>query len=218
MSTDAAAIQNSTEVRYPPGDLAIWIFILAELAVFAIFFSGYAFARLNNVELFNEYQQLLDRRSAFINTLALITSSFFVVRAVAAIREGDSRVCVRWLLAALLMGVIFLLVKSAEYAHHLGQGVTLSTNTFYMFYLSLTFFHFMHVIMGMVILAAVAWKANQGGYSAAEYNAETHYSWSAGLYLGLDYHDAVVAGDLYHRATGAQRPAHFTAGAGLCPV
>jgi nitric oxide reductase NorE protein len=164
MSTDAAAIQNSTEVRYPPGDLAIWIFILAELAVFAIFFSGYAFARLNNVELFNEYQQLLDRRSAFINTLALITSSFFVVRAVAAIREGDSRVCVRWLLAALLMGVIFLLVKSAEYAHHLGQGVTLSTNTFYMFYLSLTFFHFMHVIMGMVILAAVAWKANQGGY------------------------------------------------------
>ena len=60
--------------RYPPGDLAIWIFILAELAVFAIFFSGYAFARLNNVELFNEYQQLLDRRAAFINTLALITS------------------------------------------------------------------------------------------------------------------------------------------------
>ena len=169
MSTDAAAIQNSTEVRYPPGDLAIWIFILAELAVFAIFFSGYAFARLNNVELFNEYQQLLDRRSAFINTLALITSSFFVVRAVAAIREGDSRVCVRWLLAALFMGGIFLLVKVAEYAHHLGQGVTLSTNTFYMFYLSLTFFHFMHVIMGMVILAAVAWKAQQGGYSAVEH-------------------------------------------------
>ena len=27
MSTDAAAIQSSTEARYPPGDLAIWIFI-----------------------------------------------------------------------------------------------------------------------------------------------------------------------------------------------
>ena len=142
--------------RYPPGDLAIWIFILAELAVFAIFFSGYAFARMNNVELFNEYQQLLDRRSAFINTLALITSSFFVVRAVAAIREGDSRVCVRWLLAALTMGCIFLVVKWAEYVHHYEQGVTLSTNTFYMFYLSLTFFHFMHVIMGMVILSTAS--------------------------------------------------------------
>ena len=155
--------------RYPPGDLAIWIFILAELAVFAIFFTGYAFARLNNVELFNEFQQQLDRRAAFINTLALITSSFFVVRAVAAIRDDDKRLCLQWLLAALLMGAVFLVVKSAEYGHHFEQGVTLSSNTFYMFYLSLTFFHFMHVIMGMVILAAVAWKVNQGRYSAAEY-------------------------------------------------
>ena len=152
--------------RYPPGDLAIWIFILAELVVFAIFFSGYAFARLNNVELFNEYQQHLDRRSAFINTLALITSSYFVVRAVAAIREDDSRLCIRWLLAALLMGCVFLLVKSGEYAHHFEQGVTLSTNTFYMFYLSLTFFHFMHVLMGLVILGVVAVKAYRGAYSA----------------------------------------------------
>jgi nitric oxide reductase NorE protein len=34
-----------------------------------------------------------------------------------------------------------------------------------MFYLSLTFFHFMHVILGMVILAVVMVKAHQGGYS-----------------------------------------------------
>jgi len=61
--------------RYPPGDLAIWIFILAELLVFAVFFAAYAFARLNDVELFNAYQQTLDRQSALINTLALITGS-----------------------------------------------------------------------------------------------------------------------------------------------
>ena len=155
--------------RYPPGDLAIWIFILAELAVFAIFFVAYAFARMNNVELFNQFQQHLDRDAALLNTLALITSSYFVVRAVAAIREDDSHLCVRWLLAALGMGVLFLVVKSAEYSHHFGEGVNLSTNTFYMFYLSLTFFHFMHVIMGMVILAAVALKARRGGYSAEDH-------------------------------------------------
>lgn len=155
--------------RYPPGDLAIWIFILAELAVFAVFFSAYAFARMGNVELFDTYQQTLDRRAALINTLALITSSYFVVRAVAAIREGNARWCVRWLLAALGMGLLFLVVKAAEYAHHFGEGINLSTNTFYMFYLSLTFFHFMHVILGMVILAAVAVTAHRGGYSAAEH-------------------------------------------------
>lgn len=155
--------------RYPPGDLAIWIFILAELLVFAVFFAAYAFTRMNNVELFDQYQATLDRNSALINTLALITSSYFVVRAVAAVRADDARGCERWLWAAVGMGVIFLVVKGAEYAHHFGAGMTLSTNTFYMFYLSLTFFHFMHVILGMVILAAVAVKARRGGYSAAEH-------------------------------------------------
>lgn len=159
----------TASLRHPPGDLAIWIFILAELLVFAVFFAAYAFARMGEVQLFNTYQDSLDRRAALINTVALITSSYFVVRAVAAIRVGSRRGCVRWLLAALAMGVVFLVVKSVEYAHHLGEGVTLSTNTFYMFYLSLTFFHFMHVILGMVILAAVAVKAHQGGYSATEH-------------------------------------------------
>jgi nitric oxide reductase NorE protein len=155
--------------RHPPGDLAIWIFILAELGVFALFFAAYAFARSHNVVLFDEFQQHLDRRAALVNTLALITGSYFVVRAVAAIREDNRDHCVFWLLAALGTGMLFLVVKWGEYAHHFAQGVTLSTNTFYMFYLSLTFFHFMHVILGMVILAAVAWKAHRGAYSAGEY-------------------------------------------------
>ncbi|MBL3528326.1 MAG: cytochrome c oxidase subunit 3 family protein [gamma proteobacterium endosymbiont of Lamellibrachia anaximandri] len=165
----AAVAVAEKQNRYPPGDLVIWIFILAELLVFAAFFSAYAFTRMNNVELFNEFQQNLDRQAALINTFALITSSYFVVRAVSAIREGNSQHCVRWLLAALVMGVVFLVVKGGEYSHHLGEGINLSTNTFYMFYISLTFFHFMHVIMGMVILAAVAIKAQKGGYSAAEH-------------------------------------------------
>jgi nitric oxide reductase NorE protein len=169
MSAAVSAVHNEATKRYPPGDLAVWIFILAELLVFALFFSAYAFARWQEVALFNEFQQHLDRRSAFINTLALITSSYFVVSAVAAIREGNSHVCKRWLIGAMAMGGIFLVVKSAEYVQHYEQGVTLSTNTFYMFYLSLTFFHFMHVVMGMVILAAVAWKAYRGCYSAIEY-------------------------------------------------
>jgi len=157
------------EKRYPPGDLAIWIFILAEHTVFAAFSAAYAFTRMGNAELFDTYQQTLDRRAALINTLALITSSYFVVRAVAAVREGNSQGCVRWLLAALAMGLLFLVAKGDEYAHRFGEGITLSTNTFYMFYLSLTFFHFMHVILGMVILAAVAVKARRGGYSPADH-------------------------------------------------
>ncbi|MBU0654980.1 MAG: cytochrome c oxidase subunit 3 family protein [Gammaproteobacteria bacterium] len=152
-----------------PGDLAMWIFILAELLVFAIFFASYAFARSYNVELFNEYQQTLNRDIGAANTVILITGSLFVVLAVRAIRDGKVMLCRNWLLAALGMGSLFLTLKIIEFADKFGQGISLSTNSFYMFYLSLTFFHFMHVILGMVILAAVAWKAQQGAYCMINY-------------------------------------------------
>ena len=153
----------------PPGDLAIWFFILAELLVFAVFFLAYAWTRRANIDLFNEYQLTLDRRAGLINTLALLTSSYCVVRAVAAVRTDQVRRGAHWLLGGIALGGVFLAVKAGEYAHHLALGVNLRTNTFYMFYLSLTFFHFLHVILGMVILGVVAVKAWRGGYSAADH-------------------------------------------------
>ena len=165
-----AAEFDSARREAPPGDLAIWIFILAELLVFGIFFVAYAVARRNNVELFDLYQASLDRTSGFINTLALITSSYFVVRAIQAAQTDRAKSCSRWLGASLLMGGVFVAIKLMEFGHHTGQGVSLSTNTFYMFYLSLTFFHFMHVLMGMVILGFMALKARRGGYSAADHH------------------------------------------------
>ena len=155
--------------RYPPGDFAIWIFIYAELLAFGIFFLSYAFARANNVELFNESQLLLNRTAGAINTMVLITSSYFVVRAVAAIREDKAQLCSRWLLAAILMACVFVVIKMFEFYTKYQEGISLSTNTFYMFYLSLTFFHFMHVILGAVILTAVMLKARSGGYSREEH-------------------------------------------------
>ncbi|MDP2829124.1 MAG: cytochrome c oxidase subunit 3 family protein [Sulfuricellaceae bacterium] len=150
----------------PPGDLAIWIFIFAELLAFGVFFVLYAFARAHNVELFNESQQHLNRLSGAINTLVLITSSYFMVRAVAAIKRDQSNSCARWIAAAIGLGGVFLFVKVGEFSEKFAAGISLSTNTFYMFYLSLTIFHFMHVILGMIILAAVMLKAWRGGYSA----------------------------------------------------
>jgi len=162
--------QVYTEIRqYPPGDFAIWIFIYAELLVFGIFFLSYAFARSQNVELFNESQLTLSRISGAINTLILITSSYFVVRAVTAIQENKSLLCARWLLAAVVLASTFIGIKIYEFIDKYSEGISLSTNTFYMFYLSMTFFHFLHVIMGMVILIAVMLKAKQGGYSGEEY-------------------------------------------------
>ena len=171
--------QSEIATKYHlPGDLAIWVFIFAELLVFGIFFLSYAFSRAGNVELFNASQQTLDTASGAINTLLLITSSYFVVRAVTAIKSGDVQRCVNWLAAAIAGGGGFLVIKVMEFADKFSQGISLSTNTFFMFYLSMTFFHFMHVIVGMIILAAVLVKARKGGYSATEY---------AGVETGASY-------------------------------
>ena len=152
-----------------PGDLAIWLFIFMELLVFGIAFISYAVARVQNVEMFNQYQLTLNTELGAANTILLITASYFVIRAVHAIKLDDYKACTHWLYAAFAGGAGFLVLKSLEYYDKFSAGISLSTNTFYMFYLSLTMFHFLHVILGMIILLAVAIKAQRGAYSASNH-------------------------------------------------
>lgn len=152
-----------------PGDFAIWIFIFAEMLAFGVLFVAYAFTRSKNVELFNSSQLTLSRTSGAINTLVLITSSYLVVRSVEAIKRGLDKACAHWLTGAFLLGGVFIVIKMVEFHTKFSANITMSTNTFYMFYLSLSFFHFMHVLMGMVILSVIIMKAKQGGYSAQDY-------------------------------------------------
>lgn len=156
--------------RRLPGDLAIWFFILAEMIAFAVFFAAYAFARASHVEEFNLYQQTLDRNSGALNTVLLITGSWFVALAVRAAHADEQKAIARNLLLGWLCGAGFLVVKCFEYAAKFGAGISLSTNTFYMFYISLTFFHFMHVLLGMVILSVLWFQARKGVYGAHEAN------------------------------------------------
>ena len=160
----------ATPHRHLPGDLAIWFFILAEMLAFAVFFGAYAFARAKNVEMFNFYQQTLDRNLGALNTVLLVTGSWFVVLAVQAAHRNAQTAISRNLLLGFLCGGGFLAVKLVEYADKLGAGISMSTNTFYMFYISLTFFHFMHVILGMVILAILWFQSRRGAYNSENAN------------------------------------------------
>ncbi|MFI4939115.1 MAG: cytochrome c oxidase subunit 3 family protein [Burkholderiales bacterium] len=162
--------EASVESAQPlPGDFAIWIFIFAELLVFGVLFAAYAFARNTHLDLFNASQLTLNRTYGFANTLVLVTSGYFVARAAQSIKAGRGTTCGNWLAGALGLGGVFLVLKLLEFRQDFAQGITLSTNLFYMFYLSLTFFHFMHVVMGMAILAVVACKAYAGRYSAGNH-------------------------------------------------
>lgn len=150
------------------GDLVVWIFIAAELTTFAVFFLVYAFARARHLTEFNASQQTLNLQYGTINTLLLITASWLVARAVEQVKVDDTRGGVWRLGLALLAGCGFLGVKLAEYSDKFAAGYDLSTNTFFMFYFSLTYFHFMHVILGMVFLSVVLWKTQAGAYGRHE--------------------------------------------------
>lgn len=165
-----SVISESAATRRLPGDLAIWFFILAELLAFAVFFASYAFSRAKHVELFNFYQQTLDRNAGALNTVLLITGSWFVVQAVQAAHADRQKAISRNIALGLLCGAGFLVVKGFEYADKFAAGISLSTNTFYMFYLSLTFFHMMHVLLGMVILAILWVQSRRGAYGRHECN------------------------------------------------
>lgn len=162
-----------SKASLPPGDFAIWIIIYVELVTFAALFIGYAFARRADVVLFNQSQLLLDQRSGFINTLILITSSYFLVKAIEIIKTIDNEkasiLASRWLLAAIGLGSSFIVIKIMEFADKFEQGINLSTNTFFMFYLMLTVFHFIHVLLGLIILYAVYKKTKMGGYDQEDH-------------------------------------------------
>ncbi len=156
---------------YPPGDLAIWIIIYVEFITFALLFLGYAFSRRLDVELFNASQMAVNQTSGFINTFILITSSYFVVKAVLSIRnmtqesQKDSNIeASKWLLFAIMCGIAFLVIKITEFSHIFGMGINLSTNKYFMFYIMLTVFHFLHVLLGSGILFIIYKKTKIYGY------------------------------------------------------
>ena len=158
---------------FPPGDFGIWLIVYIELITFALLFLGYAFSRRLDVELFNNSQLLLDKTSGFLNTIILITSSYFVVRAIESIKLMDfqeaKKTSSRYLLLAMSLGSFFLINKAMEFYEKAEQGIDLSTNTFFMFYILLTAFHFLHVILGMVILFNLRQNTKKGMYNSLDY-------------------------------------------------
>jgi nitric oxide reductase NorE protein len=148
------------------GDLAVWLIICAEMLAFAILFLCYAVARALDVSAFNASQSTLNLPSGAVNTVLLLSGSWCVVRALQAVRADARAGGARWLVAALVCGGGFLLIKSVEFADKFDQGLDLSTNTFYMFYFLLTGFHFLHVVVAMIFLGILWVRTWQGHYGA----------------------------------------------------
>lgn len=154
-----------------PGDLVVWLLVLAELLTFAILFVSFAVARLREPALFAAGQATLDVGSGAINTVLLVSASACVVHALYAVRGGRSTPGARWLLAALACGLGFLVLKSVEYVHKWQEGIDVAENTFYLLYVMLTGFHFLHVVAGCIFFALLWPKTRRGTYGPHDCHA-----------------------------------------------
>ncbi|MBU3261994.1 cytochrome c oxidase subunit 3 [Roseovarius sp. PS-C2] len=141
-----------------PGDLMIWVLIVSELLVFGAGLAAFLAVRITDPSGFAEAQDALHRTGAGINTVVLVTSGALAAWAL-RLREGARRGAARLaLIAAALLGVVFLWVKGAEYAAKTAHGIGWDTHPFYTFYYLLTGFHAAHVVAGVLVLLLVAWK------------------------------------------------------------
>ncbi|MFW6201069.1 MAG: cytochrome c oxidase subunit 3 [Gemmatimonadota bacterium] len=165
--------------------LGMWVFLLSEVMFFTGLIGAYIILRFAHPDQFAEPGVVLNVPLTAFNTFVLICSSVTMVKAFAAIENGDQRGLRLWLLATVALGAFFLSVQAIEYyklvtegfvpmaesyaalgRDHAGpiEGGPLYGATFY----TMTGFHGAHVTIGVLALLFTSWKAFRGAYAPGD--------------------------------------------------
>ncbi|MCK9237247.1 MAG: cytochrome c oxidase subunit 3 family protein [Thiopseudomonas sp.] len=175
-------MSTSTLIEQPehklPGDLAMWIFILAELAAFTLFILAFSITQLLKPEMFMAGRAQLDSSTGFAMTAGLLSSGFLAAIAVERARKNKARQASLLLVAAIASGMVYVVLKVSEYGHLASLGFDLEYNTFFTLYWLTTAFHFLHVLLGLTVLGFLSWRCWRRAYNAQEH---------AGLESGVMY-------------------------------
>ncbi len=155
-------VEAALAARRLPGEAGIWVFIAGDLAIFSLFFLTYLYYRGDDVALFSSSQQQLSLTFGTINTVLMLTSSWFVASAVHAVRRSQQGVARACLLLAIACGAGFGVVKVFEYGEKIRAGLTLNSNDFFIYYYMLTGIHLLHVLIGTGVLIYMYRLAGRG--------------------------------------------------------
>jgi cytochrome c oxidase subunit III len=154
----AAADAASATVATEPGPLAnplpvgVIVWLSSELMFFAGLFAAYFTLRSANDVWPSEGVELGVLRAG-IFTVVLVVSSFTMHRSVQAAERGDRRDALGWLGATFVLGLAFVLNQLAEY---LTLSFGIDTDGYGTIFWLLTGFHWLHVVAGLVLMAALA--------------------------------------------------------------
>jgi len=163
--------------------LGMWVFLGAEIIFFGAIIVSYVYYRSAFPRDFGLASNHTKISLGTVNTAVLLTSSLFVALSVHAAGKERSRAVVRNLLVTIALGIAFLGIKFTEYTEEYGEhlfpdsgfriaGVDPShAKLFFLFYFIMTGIHALHVLIGIILLAVIAWRASGGAYTRQNHNA-----------------------------------------------
>ncbi len=151
----------------------MWLFLFTELLLFGVLFTTYAVFRAQHPEAFHRAHLELNRTLGTVNTILLITSSWWMALAVWAVREGRRRLGTWMLLGTFVLGYAFLINKAFEYhakVHHgLFPGFSAlealphGERMFFTLYFAMTGLHSLHVLAGLSLIGYLLMRRLNGG-------------------------------------------------------
>ncbi len=162
--------------------LGMWAFLVTEIMFFGGLFVSYALYRSMYPEAFGAASLRLNLVLGAINTGVLICSSLTMVLAVRSAQLGHVKALVRYLLATIVLGSTFLVIKAFEYTHkfheHLIPGTSFRfggpheqhAEIFFSLYFMMTGLHALHMIIGIGVLLVLLYQSWKGRFSAEYYS------------------------------------------------
>jgi cytochrome c oxidase subunit 1/cytochrome c oxidase subunit I+III len=157
----AAAAPRWRDVPWRTPMVGIGAFIFSESTFFGALIVAFLEFRNRGVG-FNAHD--LDVPRAFFFSLFLFASSLTVYLAERRLQRDDQRGFLTSWLLTMLLGAIFLGNQVLEYARLYAEGVTISTNVFTSSFFTLTGFHGLHVLVGLIALGVIAVLARAGDF------------------------------------------------------
>jgi len=168
---------DDREQQREASTLGMWIFLATEVLFFGGMFMGYIIYRWRYPDAFALASQDMDVLLGTINTAVLLTSSLTMALAVRAAQLGERKGTVQLLVATMVLGIVFLVIKGFEYhhkfvAHHFpGAGFKFDSpladqaEIYFILYFLLTGVHAVHLIIGVGLIGVVAYMAWRGRFT-----------------------------------------------------
>jgi cytochrome c oxidase subunit I len=113
----------------------------------------------------------LDVPRTLIFSICLFASSFTFWRSEVALHKQKRGSMLGWLALTIALGAVFLGGQANEYWKLFQSGVDLSTNMFSTTFFTLTGFHGLHVLLGLITLLIFLWMAWEGDSVSSKFDS-----------------------------------------------